>query len=109
MADGFCRPAGAISPASPTARPPPSVGLMPGSLAGYGYQWWALPPRPTGIHRGAFLAGGAFGQFIHVNPTEQVVVAIQSAWGQHQDSDAEAETIALLGAAVRALRPDQAS
>src|SRR5262249_22232899 len=62
--------------------------LMPNSLAGYGYQWWALPPRPTGVHRGAFLAGGAFGQFIYVNPTEQVVVAIQSAWGQHQDSDA---------------------
>jgi len=83
--------------------------LMPGSLAGYGYQWWALPPKPTGIHRGAFLASGAFGQYIYVNPTEQVVVAIQSAWRQHQDSDAEAETFALLGAAVRALRPDRAS
>jgi CubicO group peptidase (beta-lactamase class C family) len=39
----------------------------------------ALPPRPTGIHRGAFSAGGAFGQYIYVNPTEQVVAAIQSA------------------------------
>ena len=75
--------------------------LMPGSPAGYGYQWWALP---TGIHRGAFFALGAFGQYIYVNPTEQVVAAIQSAWRQHQDSDAEAETFALLGAAVRALR-----
>jgi CubicO group peptidase (beta-lactamase class C family) len=83
--------------------------LLPGSLAGYGYQWWALPPKPTGIHRGAFLAGGAFGQYIYVNPTEQVVVAIQSAWRRHQDSDAEAETFALFGAAVRALRPDRAS
>jgi CubicO group peptidase (beta-lactamase class C family) len=79
--------------------------LMPGSLAGYGYQWWALPHVPTGVHAGAFLAIGAFGQYIYINPTERVVVAIQSAWPQHQDSDAEAETFALLGAVVRALRP----
>jgi CubicO group peptidase (beta-lactamase class C family) len=29
--------------------------LKPGSLAGYGYQWWALPHLPTGVHAGAFL------------------------------------------------------
>ncbi len=80
--------------------------LMPGSAAGYGYQWWALPHAPTGLHAGAFLAIGAFGQYIYVNPAEQLVVAIQSAWGQHQDSEAEAETFALFAAAVRALRPD---
>jgi CubicO group peptidase (beta-lactamase class C family) len=83
--------------------------LMPGSPAGYGYQWWALPHLPTGVHAGAFSAYGAFGQYIYVNPTEQVVVAIQSAWRQHQDSEATAETIALLAAAVRALRPCPAS
>ena len=80
--------------------------LMPGSPAGYGYQWWALPHAPTGIHRGAFSAIGAFGQYIYVNPTERVVVAIQSDWPQHQDAEADAETFALVGAAVRALRPD---
>jgi len=63
---------------------------MPGSLPGYGYQWWALPHRSTGIHHGAFLAGGALGQYIYVNPTEPVVVAIQNAWHQHRDSDARA-------------------
>ncbi len=80
--------------------------LMPGSAAGYGYQWWALPHAPTGIHAGAFVAIGAFGQYIYINPAEQLVVAIQSAWGQHQDNKAEAETFALFAAAVRALRPD---
>jgi len=79
--------------------------LMPGSPAGYGYQWWALPHAPTGIHRGAFSAIGAFGQYIYVNPTEQMVVAIQSDWPQHHDAEAAAETFALVGAAVRALRP----
>ena len=61
------------------------------------------------LARGAFLAAGARGQYIYVHPTEQVVVAIQSAWRHHDDTDAEAEMAALLGAAVRALRPDPAS
>jgi len=80
--------------------------LMPGSPAGYGYQWWALPQAPTGIHRGAFCAIGAFGQYIYVNPTERVVVAIQSHWPQHHDVEAAAETFALVGGVVRALRPN---
>ena len=92
---GSCRPAGATSPASPTAHPPASVGSCPAPL-GYGYQWWVLPHGPTGIHAGAFVAIGAFGQYIYVNPAEQVVAAIQSAWRQHHDSDAELETFKLL-------------
>jgi CubicO group peptidase (beta-lactamase class C family) len=79
--------------------------LMPGSSMGYGYQWWTLPHAPTGIHRGAFSAIGAFGQYIYVHPTERVVVAIQSDWPQHHDAEAYAETFVLVGGAVRALRP----
>jgi CubicO group peptidase (beta-lactamase class C family) len=83
--------------------------LMPNNSLGYGYQWWVLPHGPTGIHRGAFVAIGAFGQYIYVHPAEHVVVAIQSAWRQHNETDAVIETFALLGAAVRALRSDPAS
>ena len=83
--------------------------LMPGSPAGYGYHWWAVPPLPGGVNNGAFSARGAFGQFIFVNPTEQVVIAIQSAWRQPQDSDAEAEIVAMIRAAVSALRTEPAS
>jgi CubicO group peptidase (beta-lactamase class C family) len=83
--------------------------LMPGSRAGYGYQWWALPHGPTGVHAGAFVASGSFGQYIYVNPAEQVVIAVHSAWPQHRDNDADVETFTLFGAAVRALRPDLAS
>jgi CubicO group peptidase (beta-lactamase class C family) len=82
--------------------------LMPNNTLGYGYQWWVLPHGPTGIHRGAFVAIGIFGQYIYVHPSEQVVVAIQSAWRQHHETDAVFETFALFGAAVRALRPDPA-
>jgi CubicO group peptidase (beta-lactamase class C family) len=83
--------------------------LVPGSPVGYGYHWWAVPPLPGGVNNGAFSARGSFGQIIFVNPTEQVVVAIQSAWRQPQDSDAEVEIVAMIRAAVRALRTDPAS
>lgn len=83
--------------------------LMPGSPAGYGYHWWVVPPLPGGVNNGAFSANGAYGQIIFVNPTEQVVVAIQSAWRQPHDNDAEVEIVAMIRAAVRALRTDPAS
>jgi CubicO group peptidase (beta-lactamase class C family) len=83
--------------------------LMPSSPAGYGYQWWVLPHGSTGIDAGASVALGACGQFIYVNPAEQVVIAAQSAWRQHRDSYGEAETFTLIGAAVHALRADAAS
>jgi CubicO group peptidase (beta-lactamase class C family) len=85
--------------------------LAPGSPAGYGYQWWALPGAPfaDGLHAGAFSAFGGYGQRIYVNPPEQLVAVVQSAWRLPQDSDAEAETNALLRAAVRALRPEPPS
>jgi CubicO group peptidase (beta-lactamase class C family) len=82
--------------------------LMPGSPAGYGYHWWTAPHLPGGVNNGVFSARGAFGQFIVVNPTEQVVVVIQSAWRQPDDSDAEVESVAMIRAAVRALRTDTA-
>jgi CubicO group peptidase (beta-lactamase class C family) len=78
--------------------------LMPRTALGYGYQWWVLPHLPTGIHAGAFMAVGSFGQYIYVHPSAQVVVVIQSAWRQHEDSEAAAETFALLRAALLALR-----
>jgi len=83
--------------------------LGPDIPSGYGYQWWVLPHGPTGIHAGAFSAIGAFGQYIYVNPAARVVVAIHSAWRQNNDPDADLETFTLIGAIVRALRPDPAS
>jgi CubicO group peptidase (beta-lactamase class C family) len=84
--------------------------VIPGSPAGYGYHWWALPGAPyaDGLHAGAFLALGALGQRIYVNPTERVVAVIQSAWRQALDTEAELETVMLLRSVVRALRPDPA-
>lgn len=81
--------------------------ITPGSPAGYGYHWWTLPGAPfaDGLHAGAFLALGAYGQRLYINPTEQLVIVMQSAWRQQGDSEAEAETVTLLRAMVRALQP----
>lgn len=83
--------------------------LVPGSPTGYGYHWWVVPPLPEGVNNGAFSARGAYGQIIFVNPAEQVVIAMQSAWRQSQDNHAEVELVAMIRAAVHALRTKPAS
>ena len=82
---------------------------IPGLPVGYGYHWWVPPPLPDGLGNGAFSANGAYGQFIVVNPAEQVVVAIQSAWRQPDDGAAKLEIVAMIRAAVRALQTEPAS
>lgn len=82
--------------------------LVTGSPFGYGYHWWVLPHGPTGIHAGAFFAGGSYGQYIYIHPSAGIVAVIQSAWRQHPDVDARAETWLLLVAAVQALRTEPA-
>jgi CubicO group peptidase (beta-lactamase class C family) len=78
--------------------------LMPGSPAGYGYHWWAVPRSPANVDGNAFSAVGAFGQRIYVNPAERLVVAIQSAWRQPNDPDADLETVMLIRSVLYALR-----
>ena len=41
-------------------------------FAGYGYLWWLT-------ESGNFAATGIFGQGIHINPRERVVIALHSA------------------------------
>jgi len=83
--------------------------LMPGSPVGYGYHWWAVPPLPGGVNNGAFSANGAYGLVILINPTERVVIVIQSAWRQPHDSNASVENVAMIRAAVSVLRTERAS
>lgn len=71
---------------------------------GYGYQWWVLPRKAGTAHDGAFTAQGVFGQFVYVNPREQVVAAVWSAWRSAWRTDSEFETYDLIAAAVEALR-----
>lgn len=78
--------------------------LEKGYPLGYGYQWWVLPRKAGSAHDGAFTAQGIFGQFVYVNPREQVVAVVWSAWRSAWQADSEFETYDLLAAAVEALR-----
>ncbi|SEM66270.1 hypothetical protein SAMN05216227_100111 [Pseudorhodobacter antarcticus] len=47
---------------------------VPGDI-GYGYQWWV----PEGAAPGEFLARGIYGQYIYINRSAGVVIAVNSA------------------------------
>jgi len=50
-----------------------------GKRVDYGYMWWTVPAPDGSLHDGAYGARGIFGQFIYINPREQVVIAVLSA------------------------------
>ena len=72
--------------------------LLTGYGLGYGYQWWSLPSST------AFTAQGIFGQFLYVDPAEDLVAVVWSAWATPNNGAFEAETYAMLAAAADALR-----
>ncbi len=73
--------------------------LDAGYPLGYGYQWWCFP-GPN--HR--FTAQGIHGQFVMVDPVENLVVVKLSSWAHAWDDAKEAETYALFEAIGAALK-----
>lgn len=53
--------------------------LPDGSEINYGYLWWTAETT-IGKRDGAFSADGIFGQTIYLNPSENVVIVVWSAW-----------------------------
>ena len=49
-----------------------------GKMVDYGYMWW-IPPQNEPIHVGAFEAVGIFGQYMYINPKEQLAIVVLSA------------------------------
>lgn len=102
-------PAGWLTEASHPQPDSPQVAygrLVPGLPLGYGYQWWAFPsgdPRLPG-HDGAFTGQGVFGQFLYLNPRENLVAVIWSAWPDHWVVEAEWSTYRFLSDCIAALR-----
>jgi CubicO group peptidase (beta-lactamase class C family) len=78
--------------------------LFPNSSTGYQYQWWAISKSDR-----AYAAEGVHGQFIFVNPAQDVVIAMTSAWPVAWDDDSWAEVMAAFGAIIRALDPGEVS
>jgi CubicO group peptidase (beta-lactamase class C family) len=95
---------------------------------GYGYNWWALPATEWGkwdylddpawwgsgtlrvpppdfpLLAGTYMAEGVFGQFIHINPKENMVSVIWSTWKDTWSDPGEYETFSFLNAATACLK-----
>lgn len=73
----------------------------------YGFMWWTPEPDVDGTipaeHHGAFLAAGIFGQFLYVNPHEQVVIVQLGAWPK----PVPVKPWRFFAAVVKALRDDR--
>jgi CubicO group peptidase (beta-lactamase class C family) len=62
--------------------------LADGKRLDYGFYWWIeTPTTETPDPEGAFYADGIFGQFIYLNPKEQVVVVVWSAQSKPEGMD----------------------
>ena len=65
----------------------------------YGFQWW-IPPQAS---PGEVMAQGIYGQYIYINPTLDVVIAVNSADRGFEEPGVYDATIAMLRSIAAAL------
>ncbi len=93
-------PEGWVKEATRPDRPQVQPGkLYAGYDIGYQYQWWTFPGDDH-----AFTGNGVNGQFLYVNPAEQLVIVVTSAWPDWWSDDLETHTYAVFAAFAEALR-----
>jgi CubicO group peptidase (beta-lactamase class C family) len=59
-----------------------------GKRIDYGYMWWPVAGADGSFADDAFSARGIFGQFIYINPREQVVIAVWSSRSKPKGAEA---------------------
>lgn len=52
---------------------------------GYGYQWWTMKPEAGKVHEQAFMGRGIHGQYLYINPEQNLVVVALSARSKPQN------------------------
>ncbi|QYK43659.1 MAG: beta-lactamase family protein [Paracoccaceae bacterium] len=82
--------AGIVPEAWVMASTAPQAPTPPGEM-GYGYQWW-IPP---GAEPGEFQAQGIYGQYVYVNRSAGVVIAVNAADRGFREPGVEAANIAM--------------
>ncbi len=102
-------PEGWVAEASHPRPDSPQVGygrVAPGLPMGYGYQWWSFPSGDHRLpgHDGAFTGQGIFGQFLYVNPREDLVIVLWGCWPDPWIVEAEWATYRFLSRCVEAVR-----
>ena len=79
---------------APTSTEPETNRLKTTTPHGYGYFWW--------VNDHGFDAIGIFGQMIHVDPEQQLVIAINSAWPAATGAQYSAARVAFVEAVTAA-------
>jgi CubicO group peptidase (beta-lactamase class C family) len=74
-----------------------------GKQVDYGYMWWPVPSAEGSYADSAFSARGIFGQYLYVNPREQVVIVVWSARSKPKGAEVIVDND-FFNAAVAALR-----
>ncbi|MGH6893589.1 MAG: hypothetical protein ACREEP_15165 [Dongiaceae bacterium] len=72
-------------------------GTKPGLRSGT-WQWWTFAGAD-----GAFMARGVSGEFIYVNPAEDLVIVVTSAWADRWNDELANHTYAVFDAFARKL------
>ena len=80
-----CRPTSALAPGSPCTAPQAADG------ASYGYQWWIADGAPAG----EVNAQGIYGQYIWIDRTRNIVIAVNAADRGFEDPGVASGNIAL--------------
>ena len=79
----------------------PLVGVN--SPNGYGYQWWTVKAEAGGVHEGVFMGRGIYGQYLYMNPRNNVVIVGLGARPKPTGKNA-IDDLDFLGAVVQQLR-----
>jgi CubicO group peptidase (beta-lactamase class C family) len=61
--------------------------ILGNSRLDYGYMWWHVPAPKDSDHQPGFAARGIFGQYIYINPSENVVLVVWSARAKPRHSE----------------------
>lgn len=62
--------------------------IINGQRLDYGYMWWPVPGPDGSLEDGAFSARGIFGQYIYINPKQQLTISVLSSRSKPKHAEA---------------------
>jgi len=62
--------------------------MVSGERLDYGYMWWTVPDISGSLADGAYAARGIFGQYMYLNPAQDVLIAVLSSRAKPRGAEA---------------------